>query len=156
RPPWEGHVAMSVETSVLVEPRAPARPRSRAASAIGRVGRELAVVAAGYAGYAWIRDENGEANAHATERARAHGEALSRPGHHLHLDVERAVQHGFLHAKPLLQILGGFYGSAHFLVTLGVLVWLVVRRPAAYRTWRTVLAVSTAAALAVFAFYPVM
>jgi hypothetical protein len=53
-----------------------------------------------------------------------------------------------------MQVLGGFYGGAHFVVTIGVLVWTLRRRPQFYRFWRTVLFALTTTAVAIFALYP--
>lgn len=50
---------------------------------------------------------------------------------------------------------GAHYGSAHFLLTVAVLVWLALRRPRAFDRVAAVLAISTFVGVAVFAFYPV-
>jgi hypothetical protein len=67
---------------------------------------------------------------------------------------EAAMQRPLLRYEDFLVLVGGFYGAAHFLVTAGVLIWLLARRPAIYRWWRNCLAAVTAVAVALFALYP--
>ena len=71
-----------------------------------------------------------------------------------HIDWEKGLQHNLLPYKGFLQVVGGFYGGAHFVVTIGVLVWMLFRRPQFYRFWRTVLFVLTMVAVGIFALYP--
>jgi len=104
-----------------------------------------------YEVYAHVRDVEGRATGrHATAVAFAHGRDVGRLERWLHLDIEGPVQRAVLHANWLVHAIGGFYGSAHFVVTIGVLVWLLVRHPEDYRFWRTVLALTTAAGVLIF------
>jgi hypothetical protein len=49
-----------------------------------------------------------------------------------------------------------FYGTAHFIVTLGALVWLYRRNPRRYPVWRNTLAFTTVFALIGFATFSLM
>lgn len=69
---------------------------------------------------------------------------------------EETIQDWFLGARWFIWLWNVFYGTAHFLVTAGVLVWLFRRFPERYRVWRTTLACTTALALIGYAFYPLM
>jgi hypothetical protein len=70
------------------------------------------------------------------------------------IDWEKGLQNNVLPYKGLMQAVGGFYGGAHFVVTIGVLVFLLVRRPQFYRFWRTTLFVLTMTAVGIFALFP--
>lgn len=69
---------------------------------------------------------------------------------------EEAVQRLFLGMRPVIKGLNVYYGSAHFLVTGGVLVWLFVRQPDRYPRWRWTLACTTLLGLIGFVAFPVM
>jgi hypothetical protein len=69
---------------------------------------------------------------------------------------EQRIQHAFLDHHGLLQALNTYYGTAHFIVTLGALGWCFKVRPDRYRSVRNALAVMTGAALIGFAFFPLM
>jgi hypothetical protein len=111
-----------------------------------------------YAAYAQVRDLHGQLSAHAQMAlARRHGEAVLHVERLLHLDVELAVQHAALHARPLVVAMNVFYGTFHFLVTCAIFVGLLLFAPAAvFRRARNLLAVVTALALVGFALYPTM
>jgi hypothetical protein len=123
--------------------------------------REVMYVAGFYAVYSLIRDLQGSAtgssaSSRATHVAFHHAQAIIRLERWLHLFHEQPIQHAFIHLKLLLQFLNGFYGTAHFVVTIGALLWLFWRKPARYALWRNTLAIMTALALLGFAFYPLM
>ncbi len=117
---------------------------------------EVLLLGAFYAAYAWIRDAHGRSTGDSHDRrvAFAHGVDVLRAERTLHLDPERAFQalipaHGFV-----VHFVNGAYLLAHVTVTLAVLVFLLVRRPAIYRRCRNALLLISAAALAMFALYP--
>ncbi len=86
--------------------------------------------------------------------AAQHGKDLFNFEKAIHVDWEKGLQHALLPYKGFMQVVGGFYGGAHFAVTIGVLVWMLFKRPQFYRFWRTVLFVLTMAAVGIFALYP--
>jgi hypothetical protein len=106
-----------------------------------------------------VRDLQGSGadnDSRATAVAFGHARSIIRLEHDLHLFREQSIQHAFIHAKLLLQFWDVFYGSAHFVVTAGTLLWLFRRDPQRYPLWRNTLALVTALALFGFAFYPLM
>jgi hypothetical protein len=120
-----------------------------------RVDVVLAVV--GYGFYAFARSAHGHAlNAKDDRVAARHGRAIYAFEQSIHIDWERGLQRNLLRYKGFLQVLGGFYGGGHFLVTIGVLVWLLFQRPQFYRFWRNVLFILTMTAVAIFVLYPAM
>jgi hypothetical protein len=65
----------------------------------------------------------------------------------LKIDVERALNDIAVHTKPLAVLSNYYYAVAHFIVTIGVLIWLYKRHPLQYRSMRTVLYVANVVAL---------
>ena len=87
--------------------------------------------------------------------AMANGRALDHLERLTHLAVEPGLAQA-LNARHLLAVAAGYYyGTAHFLVTVAVLVWLYVRHRSAYPRLRTTLLVTNLVALAVFWAVPV-
>lgn len=118
---------------------------------------ELPLAVAFYAAYAWIRDLHGSATMHAVRLARQHGYDILHAEQVLHLDVEKGLQSIVMHARPFVVAMNVFYGTCHFLITVGVFTWLLVRgSPQVYRRARNVLAIATGIALVGFALYPTM
>jgi hypothetical protein len=74
--------------------------------------------------------------------------------HHLGLGIERSVNHGVNSVTWLIVGMNYYYATLHFIVTIGVLVWLYRRHPGRYGPARLVLFVTTAIALVGFYFYP--
>ncbi|WP_329530958.1 phosphatase PAP2 family protein [Streptomyces sp. NBC_01450] len=71
----------------------------------------------------------------------------------LHVDVELTVNHAADRVGWLIVGMNYYYATLHFIVTIGVLVWLYVRHPDRYRAVRTALYTATLLALAGFDFY---
>jgi hypothetical protein len=75
----------------------------------------------------------------------------------LFLYHEPTIQQAFLDWTWFLKIWNIYYGTAHFIVTGGVLLWLFLRADELrYRRWRNALALMTALALIGFALFPLM
>ncbi|MFF8605771.1 phosphatase PAP2 family protein [Streptomyces sp. NPDC015346] len=70
------------------------------------------------------------------------------------LPAEGAVQALLLHGEPLVRAANTYYAAVHFPATLAFLVWLYLRRPGHYLWSRRVLALLTAAALALHLLMP--
>lgn len=147
-------------TSVRVDDGATTSPpRGRllgAAPAIARWLPELLVLLLLYLAYAEVRDRHGEGTEGHADLAHANGVAIAQLEHRWHLGFEQAVQSPVLPHPDLMRLLNGWYGGAHFAVTLFALCVLVVRGGPDYRRWRSVLVLSTAVAVCVFALYPTM
>ncbi|XIE80998.1 phosphatase PAP2 family protein [Streptomyces sp. SBR177] len=72
----------------------------------------------------------------------------------VHLPGEGGVQRLLLHGDGLVQAANTYYAAVHFPATLAFLAWLYWRRPAHYLWSRRVLALLTAAALALHLLLP--
>ncbi len=116
---------------------------------------DILLAIAGYAVYDFARSAHGRSlNAQDTRIADRHGRAIFTFEKAIHIDWERGLQRNLLAYKGFLQVLGGFYGGGHFLVTIGVLLWLMFRRPQFYRFWRNVLFILTMTAVGIFVLFP--
>ena len=76
--------------------------------------------------------------------------------HVLGIFQEATLQRWALHFKPLIIACNYYYGSLHFIVTIGVAVVLFRKWSDDYALWRNTLAVSTGLALIGFISYPLM
>ncbi|MGH9166161.1 MAG: phosphatase PAP2 family protein [Acidimicrobiales bacterium] len=116
--------------------------------------REVSYILAFYSVYTLIRNEGvaGSSVAAALHHARqvVGVERLLGSFH------EETVQEWFLGWRGFISFWNVYYGTAHFVVTVGVLVWLFRRQPVRYPLWRNTLAATTGLALLGFAFYPLM
>jgi hypothetical protein len=118
---------------------------------------ELPLAVLFYYVYSRIRDLHGDATEHSQHVARSHGLDILHVEKVLHIDVEHGVQHIVLPARDLVIAMDVFYGTAHFILTCLVFLWLLFRgTPQRFRHGRNVLAIGTAIGLVVFAFYPTM
>ncbi len=107
--------------------------------------------------YAAGRSLHGETlNAGNVRVADAHGHELLHVEQRWGLAWELQVQSVFLAHHAFLRVVGGFYVGAHFVITVGVLVWLLFARPAHYRFWRTVLFTVTLSSTVVFLVWPAL
>lgn len=154
---------MTVSTiSPALRPALPSPAVPSHAESAARVWRDVvlallraAAVASVYALYAAARNRHGESSAGAVALAQQHAGAVASLETALGLPPEAALQALALHARWLVQLAGAFYGTAHFAVTLAVLIVLLARRPDRLIREGTALAGTTFAAVAVFALYPV-
>ncbi|MFD3334808.1 phosphatase PAP2 family protein [Streptomyces sp. NPDC058700] len=112
--------------------------------------RELALVTALFLVYKFGRLF---ANGHET-RAFRNADRVWDAERALHLPGEGTIQQLLLHGEPLIRAANTYYAAVHFPATLAFLVWLYVRRPAHYVWSRRVLALVTAAALALHLLMP--
>ena len=69
---------------------------------------------------------------------------------------EESIQEWFLPYRWFIQFWNVYYGTAHFIVTLGVFVLLFVKRADVFPQWRNTLAAMTALAIIGFAWFPLM
>jgi hypothetical protein len=110
----------------------------------------VAIVAAGYFGYALVR----LAVRASRPAAVAHAAGLWRAERWLHLDIEPPLNHLAAARPALAETAGYYYGLAHFIVTPLVLAWLWLRRPAAFGPLRSALVLATTGANVVFWTWP--
>lgn len=117
--------------------------------------RELLIAAVFYLVYSFIRNTQGSASVSEAE-ALANALQVIRIEKVLGLYHEEAVQQAFLGWRAFIEFWNLFYGTFHFVVTVGALVLLFRQSPRRYRRWRNTLAATTALALIGFALYPLM
>jgi hypothetical protein len=110
-----------------------------------------------YLVYSVVRNRFGSASG---DPGPAFGHALDviRIERDLHLFFEAHVQRWYLDlpGHGLIRAWNVYYGIAHFLVTLGALVWLFRRDQERYPLWRNTLAITTCLAVVGFAAYSLM
>jgi hypothetical protein len=97
--------------------------------------QELGFIAGVYFLYSVVRDAAPSHEIGAFNRARS-VLAIER---FLHLDIEHATNQLVASHAWLAYICDYYYATLHFVVTIGVLVWLYLRHPLRYRSIRTVL-----------------
>ena len=69
---------------------------------------------------------------------------------------EEWLQAQFIGWEPFIVFWNVFYGTFHFVVTIGAMIYLFIRFPARYVVMRSALCATTAVALLGFAFFPLM
>jgi hypothetical protein len=74
----------------------------------------------------------------------------------LGINHEQTLNEWALHFTPLVVAANYFYGSLHFVVTIGVGIFLFRKWPDDYPRWRNTLGIATAIALIGFRFWPLM
>ncbi|MGE0880208.1 MAG: phosphatase PAP2 family protein [Acidimicrobiia bacterium] len=128
---------------------------TRAPGAGLRWWREVAYILAFYGLYSFVRNQFGSAAvspAHAFHNAKR-VIAFERT---IGLFFEQHVQHVFLGARWFIRFWNIYYGTAHFIVTIGAFVWLYRVRRDRFARWRNTLACTTALALIGFSLFPLM
>ena len=116
---------------------------------------EFLFVAIFYTVYSTVRNANDSGKA---QRAEAYRNALKLIDwqRSLGLNHERMLQEWALNFKPLIIACNYFYGSLHFIMTAGVLIFLYRKYSDEYPFWRNTLAIATAIALVGFWLFPLM
>ena len=120
--------------------------------------QEVLFVLTFYGIYSFVRNQFGSAGSPITSKAEALDHALEiiRIERAMGLYHEETIQEWFLDWRWFIQFWNLFYGTFHFVVTAGCIIWLFRRFPERYVKWRTTLAATTALALIGFAFYPLL
>jgi hypothetical protein len=114
------------------------------------------LVSLGYLAYSAIRNARGQTTPAKTSLAMLDAKRLIRLEQITGLWHEHTIQQVLMHVPVLIQSLDVFYATAHFIVTLVVLVFLYWWAPTEYPKLRTALGVTTALALIGFAIFPVL
>ena len=117
--------------------------------------REVAAIIGVYLLYSLVRNQFGSATVSA-EHAYANAVRVIDLERALQIFNEATVQSWFLGADRFLWVLNVYYGTLHFLVPIGVLVFLGLHHPASYRFWRTAIVATTAVAMVGFILFPLM
>ncbi|MCX4749458.1 phosphatase PAP2 family protein [Kitasatospora sp. NBC_01287] len=125
----------------MAQRRGPARPRLLF---------ELALIGFSYWIYSLVR------NAVPEQADIAHRNAMWvwHTEQFLGIDVERSINHAVNSVTWLIVGMNYYYATLHFIITIGVLVWLYRSHPGRYAAARTVLFITTGAALLGFYFFP--
>jgi hypothetical protein len=113
---------------------------------------EVLAILGFYFVYSAIRN----ANEGGTAAAFRNAQRIMTLEHHLGIFHEETLQRWALHFKPLIIASNYFYGSLHFVVTIGVGIWLFRRWSDDYPRFRNTLAITTAVALIGFITFPLM
>jgi hypothetical protein len=136
----------------IEEPSAPVRRRPRGL----RWWKEVLYVLAFYAVYSFIRNTQGSATVSA-QHALENAASLIKVERALGTFHERAIQEAVLDlGRTFIEFWNLFYGTFHFIVTAGALIYIFRRFPERYARWRNTLAFTTTLALVGFALYPLM
>jgi len=107
--------------------------------------RETAIVVGFYYVYQTIRslaDHGG-----VTNRAYANARKLVDWEQHVWIFHEQAIQQAFLASHWFIRVMNIYYGTLHFVITVGLLIWLYRKRHHAYRPMRNLLGLTTSLAL---------
>ena len=121
--------------------------------------KEALIVAVFYGIYSWTRNLFGSNKIAADgvpEQAFTNAERVIRVETWLNLHHEQTVQSWFLPYRLFIQFWNTYYGTAHFVITLGVFILLYVKRADVFPQWRNTLAAMTALAIIGFAWFPLM
>ena len=113
---------------------------------------EILLMLGFYFVYSAVRNTNEGGTAEAFRNARS----LIHVQRFLGLYHEQTLQDWALHFKPLIVAVNYHYGSLHFVVTIGVMVFLFARWPDDYPVWRNTLASATGIALIGFMLWPLL
>jgi hypothetical protein len=113
--------------------------------------QEIAIIALGY----WLYGLGRNAIPEQISIANRHGLSIQHLQDIIGLNFELSLNQWVAAHEWVAQIFDYYYATLHFLVTIGVMVWLFIKRPHIYRGARTVLFTLTLIALAGFALYPV-
>lgn len=111
---------------------------------------EILLIAVSYWTYSLIRNAVPEQKSQALRNA----DWIWRAEQHLGIAVEQSVNHAVDSVTWLIVGMNYYYATLHFVVTLGVLVWLFRSHPGRYAATRTVLFATTAVALLGYYLYP--
>ncbi|WP_371632513.1 phosphatase PAP2 family protein [Streptomyces sp. NBC_01259] len=122
-------------------PRSPRRPR---------LWFEILLIAVSYWLYSLVRNAVPEQKA----AALANADWIWSAERFMGIAVERSVNHAVNSVTWLIVSMNYYYATLHFIVTIGVLVWLFRRHPGRYAAARLALFATTAAALAGYYLYP--
>lgn len=144
---------MDDRTSTALEGRSARRPAAwhrLRSPRHPRIWVEILLLAVSYGVYSLIRNAVPEQKAQALRNA----DWIWRAEHSLGLAFEKTVNHAVESVDWLIVSMNYYYATLHFVVTVGVLVWLYRRHPGRYTAIRMILFSTTAVALLGYYLYP--
>nr|WP_225447817.1 phosphatase PAP2 family protein [Streptacidiphilus sp. P02-A3a] len=115
-----------------------------------RVWFELALIGISYWIYSLVRNAVPEMET----RAQRNAHSIWSFEQHLGIAYEQRINHAFDSVTWLITGMDYYYATLHFIMTIGVLVWLFRSHPGRYAAARLALFVTTAVALLGYYFYP--
>ncbi|MFG2720379.1 phosphatase PAP2 family protein [Streptomyces sp. NPDC048416] len=127
-----------------------ARVRSLRRPRRPRIWFEVLLIAVSYWVYSLIRNAVPEQKAQALRNA----DWIWSAEHHLGIAVEQSVNHAVNSVTWLIIGMNYYYATLHFIITIGVLVWLFRSHPGRYAASRLVLFATTGVALVGYFFAP--
>ncbi|MFI0978563.1 phosphatase PAP2 family protein [Streptomyces sp. NPDC021093] len=133
--------ARSKAASLVARIRSPRRPR---------IWFELLLIVISYWIYSMIRNAVPEQKA----KALANADWIWKVENDLGIAVEKTINHAVDSVTWLIVSMNYYYATLHFLVTIGVLVWLFRWQPGRYAAARTILFATTGVALVGYYLYP--
>ncbi|MEV7830860.1 phosphatase PAP2 family protein [Streptomyces subrutilus] len=136
-----GEARPAPERTLLTRLRSPRRPR---------IWFEVLLIAVSYWTYSLIRNAVPEQKA----AALANADWIWRVEGDLGIAVEQSVNHAVNSVTWLIVGMNYYYATLHFVVTIGVLVWIYRFHPGRYAATRLVLFATTGVALVGYYFYP--
>ncbi|WSL80622.1 phosphatase PAP2 family protein [Kitasatospora sp. NBC_01266] len=125
----------------MAQRRGPARPRLLF---------ELALIGISYWIYSLVRNAVPEQ----AVVAQKHAMWVWHTEQFFGINVERSINHAVNSVTWVIVGMNYYYATLHFVITIGVLVWLYRSHPGRYAAGRTVLFITTAIALVGFYFFP--
>ena len=131
----------ALRSRIREQRHSPARPR---------LWFELALIGVSYWLYSLVRNAVPEQAAVAMR----HSTWIWHFERALGVGIERSVNHGINSVTWLIVGMNYYYATLHFIVTIGVLVWIYRWHPGRYAAARTVLFMTTGIALVGFYFFP--
>ncbi|MEU9255238.1 phosphatase PAP2 family protein [Streptomyces sp. NPDC048270] len=141
-PPVTGsEVRTGPERTLLARLRSPRRPR---------IWFEILLIAVSYWTYSLIRNAVPEQKA----AALANADWIWNAERSLGIAVEQTVNHAVNSVTWLVVGMNYYYATLHFIVTIGVLVWIYRFHPGRYAATRLVLFATTGVALVGYYLYP--
>ncbi|MEJ8656809.1 phosphatase PAP2 family protein [Streptomyces sp. MS1.AVA.4] len=137
---------------VTEDGQAPERSRLQRMRSVRRprIWFEILLIAVSYWTYSLIRNAVPEQKAQALRNANWIWDAE----HALGIAVEQTVNHAVNSVTWLIVTMNYYYATLHFIVTIGVLVWLYRHHPGRYAPTRLVLFATTGVALVGYYLYP--
>ncbi|WP_244303867.1 phosphatase PAP2 family protein [Streptomyces lydicus] len=140
-PPKGEHPERPTEEGRLTRLRSPRTPR---------LWFEILLIAVSYWTYSVIRNAVPEQKMKALRNA----DWIWQAEHSLGIAVEHTVNHAVNSVTWLIVTMNYYYATLHFIVTIGVLVWLYRWHPGRYAAARLALFATTGVALIGYYFYP--